>query len=180
MGHTNPAQKSWQQPFVALVVPRLEVHSVALGLLLQCRSRPRFCLFSRQSHRGVCVAANRSPTIASNERRRGGMIPGFPLLRCDSALSILRFALAARLFSNRVETMRTPTSDAFDEWDFHGFDDELSKSTIASGVVSPFPDRRHNNRNLHRKQKRRKAPKATNPGLGIGARKRASARRVDF
>jgi hypothetical protein len=68
--------------------------------------------------------------------------------------------------------MRTPPSDLCHGTDFQEFDDEFHESMIESDAVGQLPDRKRHGGNRCARQKRRKVPKASHPGCGIGARRK--------
>jgi hypothetical protein len=67
--------------------------------------------------------------------------------------------------------MRTPASGLSDAADFREFDDEDNESMIDGDFVGRFPGRKRHGRNRCVRQKRRKVPKASHPGCGIGSRR---------
>jgi hypothetical protein len=66
--------------------------------------------------------------------------------------------------------MRKLTPDTFDGTDFPEFDDGFSKSMIDRDVAGQSSDHKRLGRNHCIRQKRRKVPRASHPGCGIGAR----------
>ena len=67
--------------------------------------------------------------------------------------------------------MRTPTSDSSHGTDFQDSNDDFSENMIDSDVVAQLSDHKLRRWNRGVKQKRRKVPKASHPGLGMEGRR---------
>jgi hypothetical protein len=67
--------------------------------------------------------------------------------------------------------MRTPTPDPSHGTRSQEYDDELLKSMIDSDLFRQVFDVKRQRRKYCARQKRRKVPKASHPGCGMGARR---------